>query len=330
MSLISVLLPVKNGGAYLQRAVDSILEQTHSQFELIVVDDHSVDGAVEALRPHPKLRCLGNAGVGVSAATQTAADVAQGDYLARMDGDDIALPVRLEAQLEFLQQNPGLGLCGAEVEIFADEGELGGGYQRYQHWINQLHTPEEISQSLFIESPIPNPTVMFRREVFEQLGGFRDPVWHEDYDLYLRAHFSGVKMGKPHGVLLRWRDHDLRSTRNQSRYLEKNLVACKAHYLQQHVLGRRPVIICGTGPVGLALHDALIELGVEVIAFNDVAGQRIGQSKRGKPVLSYDAVGPGQDVIYLGALGQLASRKALQRLFDEREMRLWRDYVMCA
>lgn len=328
--LISVLLPVKNGGDYLSAAVVSILQQSHRHLELIVVDDHSSDGAVDALPSDPRMRCVKNRGQGVSSAMATAMTLAKGQFIARMDADDIACPTRLAKQLAYLQRNADIGLCGAEVEIFSDQAEVGGGYQRYQSWINALHEPDDIAASIFIESPIPNPTVMFRRQVYEQLGGFADPSWHEDYDLYLRAHFAGIRMGKPEGCLLRWRDHDLRSTRNQARYLEKQLVACKAHYLAKHVLQNRAAVICGTGPVGLALHDALVIEGAEVSAFVDVAPRQLGRAKRGKPVLAYDSVEASSGTFYLGALGTPAAREALQDFFDQQDMRVWEDYLLCA
>lgn len=328
--LISVLLPVKNGGPYLQIAVTSILKQSQQNLELIVVDDHSEDGAVTALEDHPKLIRLNNNGHGVSAATNMAAHYAGGTFLARMDADDIALPERLQTQLDFLAQHPDIGLCGTEVDIFTNTGSAAGGYSRYQQWINALHTPAEIAANLFVESPIPNPTVMFRKQVFEQLGGFHNPVWHEDYDLYLRAHFAGIKMGKPEGVLLRWRDHEARSTRNQSRYLQSQLLACKAHYLAAHVIGDRPVLICGTGPVGVALHDALEKVGVHVNGFLDIAESKTGASKRGKAVSRYNQVAAKQQALYLGALGKPAARQGLLAFFQQKNMQAWRDYVTCA
>lgn len=326
---ISVLLPVKNGGHYLQEAVDSILEQSHQNFELLVVDDHSEDGAVAGLREHPKLTRLANTGLGVSAATNLAAKHAKGEYLARMDADDIAAPTRLAVQLQYLQDNPQIGLCGAEVNIFTDTGPVGGGYGRYQTWLNALQTPTSIANNLFVESPIPNPTVMFRKQTLTQLGGFHNPSWHEDYDLYLRAHFAGITMGKPAGVLLHWRDHQQRSTRNQERYLEKQLIGCKAHYLATHVLGGRPVIICGTGPVSLAIHDALALEGVTVEAFVDIK-TNAHRKKRDLPVVGYDAIEPQMNALCLGALGKPSSRLALQTIFDDKHMLVWRDYLMCA
>lgn len=84
---------------------------------------------------------------------------------------------------------------------------MGNGYRAYQDWVDALSTPARIRREIFIESPLPHPTAVMRRGVFERLGGYRHVPWAEDYDLWLRAYTAGVSMGKPLGILLHWRDH---------------------------------------------------------------------------------------------------------------------------
>ncbi len=152
-----------------------------------------------------------------------------------MDADDIALPNRLQEQLRYLKDHPDVDICGACVEIFVDDGEegaqLAGGNRRYQAWLNACRSPQAIRRELFIESPIPNPTALFRREALQRLEGYRDPDWPEDYDLFLRADGCGMRMGKPDDVLLRWREHGRRLTRTDPRYAWSRFQAAKAHHL---------------------------------------------------------------------------------------------------
>ena len=214
---VSVILPVRNGGEYLAEAVTSILDQSFDRLELILVNDHSDDKAVTALdRNDQRLRVIDSAGRGVARAFNTGLNHATGKFVARMDADDVARPERLEVQLRVLEEHPGIDICGACVEIFSDQ-PLAGGNLRYQAWLNECRTPGQIHRELYIESPIPNPTALFRREAIDRLGGYGDPDWPEDYDLFLRADAAGIRMGKPARTLLNWREHDRRLTRTDPR-----------------------------------------------------------------------------------------------------------------
>ena len=168
-------MPVRNAGDYLEASVDSILAQSFSSLELILVDDHSDDAALSRLSTaDPRLVLLENPGRGVSSAFNTGLSHARGELIARMDSDDISMPDRIECQYNYFQSHPDVDICGACVEIFSD-GEVAGGNIRYQAWLNACRSPQAIHRELFIESPIPNPTAMFRREAILRLGGYRDP-----------------------------------------------------------------------------------------------------------------------------------------------------------
>ena len=317
-ALVSVIMPVRNGGEYLADAVDSILAQTHTALELVVVDDHSDDGAVQALPgDDARLVRIQSRGRGVSAAFNTGLSRAAGEFVARMDADDIALPARLETQLEYLSEHPGISICGACVEIFAEQA-IGGGNRRYQDWLNACRSPAAIRRELFIESPIPNPTALFRRQALDRLGGYHDPDWPEDYDLYLRADALGMSMGKPAEVLLRWREHERRLTRSDSRYELARFQAAKIHYLAQHRLapGVEPVI-WGAGPTGRLTHDLLRDEGCGVKGFIEVHPRRIGGSKRGLPVWPVEWLRQNTGEFVLVAVGAAGARREIRAFMQE-------------
>ena len=160
--LVSVILPVRNGGQYLAEAVASILNQSLREIELLLVNDHSEDDAIAGLsRKDDRLRILDNPGRGVGQAFNHGLGQARGQFVARMDADDISLPARLDRQLNFLRSHPDIEICGACVEIFSQQA-LGGGNLRYQEWLNSCLSARRIRRELFIESPIPNPTALFR------------------------------------------------------------------------------------------------------------------------------------------------------------------------
>jgi glycosyltransferase involved in cell wall biosynthesis len=329
--LVSVIMPVRNGGDYLQAAVDSILGQTEQRIELLLVDDHSKDTAITDLHyDDPRLLVMASEGRGVSSAFNTGLARARGPFIARMDADDIALPERIETQLSYLSQHPDVDICGACVEIFT-EGELQGGNRRYQDWLNSCRDPDVIQRELFIESPIPNPTAMFRRDALQRLGGYNDPEWPEDYDLYLRADAFGMKMGKPPEILLRWREHGDSLTRSDPRYGLEKFQAAKAHYLARDRLARvGPVLIWGAGPTGRLTHDLLQGEGVEVRGFLEIHPRRIGGSKRGLPVWSFEDLDEHPDTFVLVAVGAAGAREKIRKFMQTRNRQEGIDHLFVA
>lgn len=327
---VSVLMPVHNGGNFLQTAVDSILQQSLHDLELILIDDHSTDNAIGSLgATDDRLRITSSPGRGIVAALNHGATLARGAFLARMDADDISLPQRLERQIALLEADPGLGIVACEVEIFAEQG-IGEGYRKYQQWINKLRHPIDIAREMFIESPIPHPTAVIRKVLFEQLGGYRDSAWAEDYDLWLRAHVLGVRMAKPAGVLLRWRDHGQRLSRHDDRYGLAQFTRAKAHYLAQSVLRERSAVIWGAAPTGAALHDALHAEGVAIEAFIDIDPKKIGGRKRGLPVWPAERAVDAAPALILGAVGSRGARETIRDAMRRMALTEGTDYLFTA
>jgi hypothetical protein len=281
--LISVLMPVHNGGEWLAAAVASVLAQDGVALELVVVDDRSHDGVIDRLpASDPRLRIIPVAGAGLVDALNTGLAVVRGHWLARMDADDECLPGRLASQLAYLKQNPEVAIAGCRVEPLG--APIGAGWLRYLAWSNALTKPADIARELFVESPLVHPSWMLPTALARELGGWRQGDFPEDYDFLLRAAQRGLRFGKPEQPLLRWRDHQARLTRSDPRYSRAAFLALKARHLAAWRLGGRPVWIAGAGPTGRDLCDALQAEGVTVIGFFDVHPRRIGGRKRGLPV----------------------------------------------
>lgn len=333
-SLVSVIMPVYNAGEFLYPAVKSILHQINIKLELILVDDHSTDHAIDdlplSITSDARLQRVSSAGDGVVAAMKTGYELSTGKYIARMDADDIAMPDRLFMQLQYLEENPQIGIAGAQVKIISED-IVGHGFLLYEKWLNRLCEPADIERELFVESPIPNPTAFFRREVYQVLGGYQDPEWAEDYDLWLRASAAGIKMGKPGGVLLYWREHANRLTHRDSRYNNKLFLKAKAFYLSQsNYLLKRKAVIWGTGPIGVYLHDVLSENKVNIEAFIDVNPKRIGGEKRGLPVYHYKEALQFSDVLIIAAVGSRGARENIRQALLDMGKREGHDFLFAA
>jgi len=248
---------------------------------------------------------------------------AKGAFIARMDSDDIAAPGRLRLQRDFLLARPDIAACGSLVRILKREPDgrftaPDGGYLRYEKWINSLLEPDEIAAQRFIDSPMPNPTAMVRREVLEAVGGYRDPAWAEDYDLWLRLLEGGYRLAKVPQVLLDWHDAGARSTRTVERYSLRRFQEAKAHFLARLPSVRElGVVICGAGPIGKEMAGLLRNEGIAIRAFIEVNPRRIGNRIAGAPVHGTDRVGDfAGKAILLPAVGRGTGRETIRHLLQ--------------
>lgn len=326
---ISVIMPVHNGGEYLHQAVSSLLDQSFKNIEVIIIDDHSTDDSISKLNlDDRRIRLIKNHHRGIVGALNTGIQNARMPLIARMDADDIALPQRFEQQVDYLYSNSGVKVCSGQVEIFTDQGPPAGGYCHYQRWINDLVHPDQIALNIFVESPIPHPTMVMRKTDLIHLGGYQDNGWPEDYDLWLRAHLEGYRFGKPAGLLLRWRDHDGRLSRNSGRYDKKAFFRAKAFYLTR-LYPRRHFRIWGSGPTGALLHDEIVKNSGTVTGFIDVAPRRIGNQKRDKPIADAFRLEKTGELILI-AVSARGAREDIRHFLDEKGFIESQDYLCLA
>jgi len=205
MPAVSVILPFRNAEAYLAEAVESILAQDFVDFELLAIDDGSQDtsvGIIEAIaRRDPRVRLLRAGGGGLPAALNAGIREARGRFIARMDGDDVALPQRFGLQVAALERNPRLLVVGSAVEQIDRAGRLID-----VAWFPSA--PETIRVVLSSgRCCLCHPATMIRRDALLEVGGYRTSVpLTEDFDLWLRLSRMGDLANLDHR-LLRYRLH---------------------------------------------------------------------------------------------------------------------------
>lgn len=211
--LVSVVIPCYNAEKYIKESVYSIINQTYNKLEIICVDDCSTDNTLKILkeiaRKDQRVIILQNPeNLKISKTLNRGIEHSSGEYIARMDADDIALPVRIEKQIEFLEANPQIGLCGACCEKIDATGKHIG-YMRYplKH--------EELKSALLFTSVFIHPTVVFRKKIFNELGGYEDLMPVEDFEYWIRIvqHFQVANLTD---VLLKYRWHGDNVTVNQN------------------------------------------------------------------------------------------------------------------
>jgi glycosyltransferase involved in cell wall biosynthesis len=208
MPVVSVLMAVYNQAAYVGQAIDSILGQTFEQFELVVVDDGSNDGTSavidDRVRRDPRIRLIRGPNAGTVTATSAGLAACRGRYVARMDGDDISHPDRLERQVGFLDAHPHVLAVGCRLELIDPFGAVIG---RTENPLDH----QAIDAALLDGrgGTVPQPAAMIRREALLQAGGYRRQYENsEDLDLWLRLAEVGELANLP-DYLLKYRRHPL-------------------------------------------------------------------------------------------------------------------------
>jgi glycosyltransferase involved in cell wall biosynthesis len=209
--MISVVMPVYNREKYVGAAIESILAQTFTDFEFIIVDDGSTDHSLDVVKsyPDPRIRLIQMPkNQGISAARNAGNELARGEFIAVMDSDDIALPRRLERQLAYLRKHPEVGLCGASNRRVDNVMQpLAKPLREFR----ALTEHEACRAELLFGMPFTQATFLARREVYRQL--HYDPHWEtaEDHAFLARA-AQFTRLGGLREVLLLTRHHPERAT----------------------------------------------------------------------------------------------------------------------
>lgn len=313
---VSVILPARDAHATVDAAVRSLIAQTRGDFELIAIDDGSVDGTGAVLQAlageDRRIRVLRTPGIGLVGALNLGLGEVHGRYVARMDADDESLPERFERSVAALEADPSLSGVGTGVEIFRDDRPPSPSLQAYARWLNSLTTPELLFRDRLIESPLCHPSSMLRREAAETAGGWREGDFPEDWELWLRMLEGGHRLSCVPQVLYRWRDHDTRLTRTDARYGRAQHLALRADVIARRFQGR-PLVIAGAGEIGVRLARLLVARGAKVSRFIEVNPRKIGQRIHGVPVVAGSDLGaPERGEHLLAAVGLSGAREELR------------------
>jgi len=184
---VSVVMSVYNASTQVMEAVESVRRQSFKDWEFLIIDDGSTDGTLDVLRQaarlEPRIRLVRNPHrSGLASALNTGWRIARSDLIARMDADDICLGHRLAVQVEYMRCHPEIDVLGTAVEVLDHAGRV----------VGLAHRPErheELVAKLFKENPFIHPTVIIRRRLLEELGGYDESLRRaQDFDLWLRAH----------------------------------------------------------------------------------------------------------------------------------------------
>ncbi|UXX78061.1 glycosyltransferase [Reichenbachiella carrageenanivorans] len=275
MMNLSVILPYYNAAHTLKEATQSILNQTYSDFELLLIDnnstDHSTEIAKQLASSDPRIKLLTEPCQGVVFAANTGMAAAIGKYIARMDADDVAHPERLERQFNHLESNLSLSISATQVK-YQSEKDTPDDFEHFVQWSNSLISWDNIYHNRFVEFPIVNPTLMFRKSILDEVGYLREGNFPEDYEWFLRTTSKNHKIEKLPLPLLDWHDSPHRLTRTDDRYDTDAFFNIKTKYLAQHLISinQEEVWIWGAGKLGFKRSQLLLQEGITIAGYIDI------------------------------------------------------------
>ncbi len=219
-------MPVFNGEKYLNTAIESILNQSYSHFEFLILDDGSTDQSITIVKSYRDSRInhiISPQNCGIEKTLNKGLELAQGEYIARMDCDDISYPNRLERQLSYMEQHPDIGVLGASMQLLENRRKTG-----IRRWPS---TDEEIKIHLLFQNPLSHPVVMMRKESIAEFRYPEECKYAEDYRFWtvLADHTNFANLPD---TLLHYRVHEAQITEKQAALSNTAARAARQHYLK--------------------------------------------------------------------------------------------------
>jgi glycosyltransferase involved in cell wall biosynthesis len=288
---VSIIMPVRNGIPFLQECLDSIRNQTYTNWELLVVNDHSTDETQQILEQYAefdsRIKPTHNSGIGIINALNTGYSLSNGEYITRMDADDIMPINKLETLLILLLNKADNSVATGHVKYFSSSG-VKEGYKSYEHWLNNLCTNKNHNQNIYKECVIASPAWMMRRDHFDSIGGFNSDTYPEDYDLCFRMYEHGVNIVSSPTVVHHWRDHENRTSRNDENYADNRFLDLKLFYFQKIELPKyQAIILIGAGKKGKSVAKFLKDQAITFLWVTNNP-KKIGIDIYGKLLKDYD------------------------------------------
>lgn len=264
--LVSILTPFRNTEEYLNACIDSVKKQSYHNWELWLIDDHSEDNSYEIAsafaEKDARIKLLKNEGSGIIKALQLAYNSCKGDFITRMDSDDIMVAKKLESMTNQLIKH-GLGHIALGQVAYFSKAPISEGYLSYQNWLNDLTKKGANFKEVYKECVIASPCWMVYKEDLEKSNGFNNHIFPEDYDLVFRFYANNLKCIPSNQILHYWREYPTRTSRTSDHYTIEAFTVLKTKYFTQ--LDYNPnknLVIWGAGRKAKIVAKSLIDKGI--------------------------------------------------------------------
>ena len=327
--LISILIPFKNTEGFIADCLDSVLNQTYENWEMVIVDDGSTDNSYNIVSAYAeedqRIRLLKNSGNGIIEALRLAFEKSSGNYITRMDSDDVMPENKLDVLLNNLLNHGKNHVATGLVAYFSEHG-ISDGYKKYEDWLNLLTKTGSNYSEIYKECVIASPCWMLHREDLLAIDAFQPNRYPEDYDLTFRFYKAGYKIIPSNEILHFWRDYQTRTSRTHSNYDENTFLDIKLHYfLELDFDASRPLVVWGAGLKGKTIAKNLVEKGIpfEWICDNPKKiGKAIYEQKL-KPFTDLEKINHPQSIV---TVANPQAQIEIKTYFKKQEMQQMTDY----
>lgn len=328
--LVSIITPFKNTERFLAECLNSILQQTYTNWELLIVDDHSTDDSYNLVKTFAKkdrrIKLLKTNGNGIIDALKLGYKHSTGVFITRMDSDDIMLPNKLNVLAHNLVTYGKKHVAVGLVEYFNANG-IGPGYKSYELWLNKLTKAGDNYSEIYKECVIPSPCWMLHREDLEACDAFNPDVYPEDYDLTFRFYKYNYKCIPCNDVIHKWRDYSTRTSRTHIHYAQNHFTSLKVKYfLNIDYDNTKTLVIWGAGTKGKLIASALIKHNIpfEWICDNP---NKIGKDIYGKRLLNFNTLKTIKNSQSLIAVGNKEAQKDIRAYLTNLNLKVVKDYI---
>ena len=260
--MVSIIIPYKNAEQFINESIDSIINQSYKNWELILVNDNSIDNSSLIAQKYStndfRIKHFNSDGNGIIDALSKGYENSNGKFITRMDADDIMNVNKIELLRSNLLKSGNRHVSVGLVNYFSTGKNLAEGYIKYANWLNQLSLNKMNFKEIFKECTIPSPCWMMYRKEFQQIGGFDNQWYPEDYDLAFRMFLNDIKIACVDEVIHEWRDHEFRTSRTDSKYSFENFIPLKIDYFMKFKEHNK-IILWGTGKKGKLIAKELLK-----------------------------------------------------------------------
>lgn len=323
-------MPYKNMAAYLNACIDSILQQNHDNWELIAVNDHSEDSSEEIIQNYAasddRIFTVKNNGKGITPALLTGEQFIRGEFVSRMDADDIMPPKKLAKLLSCLTSSNQYDIATGKVTYFS-ENPIGQGYQAYEKWLNTLIEQQTHWEHIFTECVIASPNWLIRKQAFVKAGGFDSQFYPEDYDLCFRWWRNQLTIKSCEDITHWWREHANRTSRNSEDYMDLAFSQLKIHYFLKDVYQGGPITIWGTGKKAKDMVSLLLPK-VTSIQWVSNNPEKIGKKIKGITIEPLNSI--RTEHFHLITIAQIKTKQQVSDWLLKRGLRPFKNYIFMA